>query len=90
MSRKLPPEQVLAEGSFSRHALTALEPHFSRMKSSAISRLQAAQRAGDLSVEKAIAIAVELNALDDLQKSLDRAVLGARQLQEKLHNEKGD
>lgn len=86
---KKPPEQVLSEGRTSHYALNLLEPHFEHLRGLAIARLQAAQRAGNLTIDLALAVACELNTLDDLAGKLDRSVLSARQLQEKLHNQKG-
>lgn len=86
---KKPAPQILAEGRAANFALDMLHPHFERLRDSAIARLQAAQRDGSLTIDLAISVACELNTLDDLAGKLDRSVLSARQLQEKLHNQKG-
>lgn len=88
MSKK-PVPQVLSEGRAANFALDMLEPHFARLRDAAIARLQAAHRGGELTLDLALAVACELNTLDDLAGKLDRSILSARQLQEKLHNQKG-
>lgn len=70
-------ENVLAESQRARFVHDEIGPHFADLRSNAVARLQAAQRAGTLTEDIARAIAVEINALEDLKHALVRKVARA-------------
>lgn len=83
------PADIHQDGQRAHYALELLSPHFDKFRRAAIADLQSAQRGGKLDLATAQALTIRLNTLDDLERELTRTIASARQMQEKLHNDKG-